>query len=287
MAGIVTIDFHVTAECTQECPYCWGPQGLEAVDTGTALAIVRKIAASGARRIVFTGGDPLLRPDLGDLIREARSAGLDVAVSTTGDELTAAFLATYGDAIDLVSLPLDGASEEVSRLTKNEGHFQAIMRALDLLAEHPAIDVKVATPVTRLNIRDVPAIVSLLDERAARKPNRLFYNVFQAFPRAMADVDWDALVVSDAAFDSVRSVVEAGTHGVRINWLSHETLDRLYVMVFPDGSLTVPAGPDYLNYGPFLAVEDLEALLARTDFDAPKHERHPRGWSRTGAQPGP
>jgi MoaA/NifB/PqqE/SkfB family radical SAM enzyme len=281
VAGVVTIDFHVTSECSQECPYCWGPQGFEAVDTETARAIVRKIAST-ARRVVFTGGDPVRRPDIGDLIVEARRAGLEVALSTTGDELTAAFLHRFGHGIDLVSLPLDGASEVVSSRTKKAGHFTAVMRALDLLARHPAIDVKVATPVTRLNLEDVPAIVALLDERAARTPNRFFYNVFQAYPRAMAEVDWSALVVSDAEFGAVRSAVSASEHAVRINWLTHETLDRLYVMVFPDGTLTVPAGADYLSYGPFLEIGDLAGLLARTDFDAPKHRRHARGWGRTG-----
>jgi hypothetical protein len=153
------------------------------------------------------------------------------------------------------------------------------MRDLEMLADFPAIDVKVATAVTRHNLADVPRIVGLLDDRAGRMPNRLFYNVFQAFPRAMADVDWSELVVSDSEFEILRDSVEASPHGFPINWLSHETLDRLYVMIFPDGTLTVPSGPYYRNHGPFLQVNDLETVLGRTDFDAPKHLMHARGWS--------
>ena len=282
MAPVATIDFHVTSECSQQCPYCWGPQEIEAVPTDIALRIVSRIAATGARRIVFTGGDPLQRDDIAGLIRHARAEGLEVAVSTTGDRLDAEFLAAVAGAVDLVSLPLDGSCEEVSARTKEPGHFAAVMEALDLLAAHPRIDVKVATPVTRHNLEDVPAIVALLDERAAEMPNRLFYNVFQAFPRSMADdVAWDGLVVTAEEFAALRAAVERRSHAFRINWLDHGTLDRLYVMVFPDGSLTVPSGGRYLDYGPFLEVEDLEGLLARTDFDAPKHLRHSKGWSRT------
>ena len=65
-----------------------------------------------------------------------------------------------------------------------------------------------------------------------------------------------------------------------MTWLGHETLDRLYVMVFPDGSLTVPSGSAFRNYGPFLEIDDIDALLSKTDFDAPKHQRHAAGWSR-------
>jgi MoaA/NifB/PqqE/SkfB family radical SAM enzyme len=279
MSDVATIDFHVTSECSQACPYCWGPQGVAQVDTDTALAIVAKIASSGARRIVFTGGDPMQRGDIGTLIHSAKEQGLEVAVSTTGDELSKGFLDRYGDDIDLVSLPLDGSTEEVSSRTKNPGHFEAIMEAMGMLASHPRIDVKVATPVTRLNIDDVPNIVALLERYAAQAPNRVFYNVFQAFPRSMADdVPWEDLVVTDAEFAELREGIEAS--GLKINWLDHDTLDRLYVMVFPDGSLTVPTGSRFAFYGDFLTIDDLDEVLRRARFDVDKHRRHSEGWGR-------
>jgi MoaA/NifB/PqqE/SkfB family radical SAM enzyme len=282
MPEVATIDFHVTCECNQECPYCWGPQDIEAVDTKTALKIVSRIAAGPARRIVFTGGDPLKRSDIGLLIRAAKKGSLEVALSTTGDELIESFLAEHGPFIDLISLPLDGASEKISSRTKKEGHFVAVMAALDLLVGYAGIDVKVATPVTRHNLADVPNIVALLDRWAERLPNRMFYNVFQAYPRSMAaDVDWEALMVTDEEFRALRDQVSAQEHPYPINWLSHETLDKLYVMVFPDGTLTIPSGSEFGSYGDFLAIPDIDEFLRTTDFDAPKHRRHAEGWQRT------
>ena len=282
MAGVETFDFHVTSECSQECAYCWGPQGVDPVDTETALAIIARIASGTTRRIVFTGGDPLQRADIGQLIQAAAEQGLEVAVSTTGDLLTASFLETFGPFIDLISLPLDGSTEVISARTKKPGHFAAVMEALDLLEPHPGIDVKVATPVTRHNIDDVPGIALLLDERAERLPGRLFYNIFQAFPRSMdPDVAWDEMVVDNDSFEALRRRVDATPHDYRINWLSHETLDKLYVMVFPDGSLTVPSGSEFRNFGPFLEIDNLDTLLDESDFDEPKHQRHAQGWSRS------
>ncbi len=282
MPALATIDYHVTSRCNQECPYCWGPQDFEDTEVGskTASAIVRKIAQSGAQRIVFTGGDPILRPDIGMLIRLAKQEGLEVALSTTGDELTHSFVRGYGGWIDLISLPLDGASEKVSSRTKKEGHFTAIMICLDFLVDFPAIDVKVATPVTLHNIHDIPGIITLLAERAAHMPNHLFYNVFHAYPRSMQPQSWDDLVVSDDDFQVLKADIERSTHAFKINWLDHETLDRLYVMVFPDGSLTIPSGSVYTNYGSFLEIKNLEEFLSSTDFDAPKHLRHSKGWSK-------
>ena len=283
-AKVATIDFHVTSECSQECPYCWGPQGFDdPVGTETATAIVERVREVGARRIVFTGGDPLQRSDIGLLIRHAKGIGLEVAVSTTGDKLDRAFLENTAGCVDLISLPLDGSSEEVSCRTKEPGHYEAVMRALALLRDFPAIDVKVCTPVTRHNLSDVPEVLRLVEEYAETTSARVFYNVFQAFPRAMQDVEWEGLLVSDEEFAALRDEL-TGRRRVRVNWLDHGTLDRLYLMIFPDGSLVIPRGAEYQTFGPFLEVHDLEDVLARGKFDSAKHLRHSRGWSKTPAE---
>ncbi len=278
---VATIDFHVTSECSQECPYCWGPQDFEQpVDTTTALRIISHIKRVGARRIVFTGGDPLKRKDIISLIRHARAIGLEVALSTTGDELMPAFLEAVAPSLDLISLPLDGPTEQANARTKEEGHFDAIMRALEWLRPFPEIDVKVCTPVTRHNLSDVDAILNLVEAYARTTDARVFYNIFQAFPRAMFEVNWDELVVSDREFSELRSRLKTRS-AIRVNFLDHATLDRLYVMIFPDGSLVIPRGSEYASYGPFLEIDDLNAVLEGSRFDSEKHLRHARGWVRT------
>jgi len=281
--SVVTIDFHVTSECSQECPYCWGPLEIPALGTETARRIIDRISAFAVRRIVFTGGDPLQRADIGQLIRHAKRRGLEVALSTTGDKLTETFLRRYGRDIDLISLPLDGSCEAVNALTKKPGHFAAVMRALRRLSRHPHLDVKVCTPVTRKNLHDVPAIAVLVDRWARTVGNRVFYNIFQTFPRAMKPVTWDEWLVSDRQFRQLRRVVRAIRPRIRINFLSKRTLDRLYVMVFPDGSLVIPHGPAYASFGAFLQVKDLGAILARSRFDAVRHRRHASGWQKAAA----
>jgi sulfatase maturation enzyme AslB (radical SAM superfamily) len=279
---VASMDFHVTSECNQECPYCWGPQDIEEVDTETAKHILLHVAAYGAQRVVFTGGDPLKRRDIGELVRFAKDIGLEVALSATGDELTEEFLAQHARDIDLISLPIDGSSEEVSSQTKKEGHFTAIMRDLEMLARYPQVDVKLATPVTKKNIADVPNIVRLIEGWAEQVRNRVFYNVFHAFPRSMVERGWDDLLVTGDEYAAMQRQVEAMPHRIKINFLTHQILDRVYVMIFPDGTLTIPTGPDYRQYGRFLDVHDLESLLAQTDFDAAKHHRHAKGWRKAG-----
>jgi len=278
--GVSTIDFHITARCSQACPYCWGPRRFRIpVDTDIAQRILTRISDLGVRRGVFTGGDPLQRADAPDLIRFAKEIGLETALSTTGDFITPEILESVSPYLDLISLPLDGSTEEINSKTKHPGHFSAVMRSLEWLRSYPNIDVKVCTPVTRHNLSDVPAIAQLVEEYSYTTQARVFYNVFQAFPRAMFFIKWENLIVSDDEFSSLKDQVRAGTK-IRINFLSHETLDKLYVMVFPNGNMTIPRGGEYLNFGPFLEVEDFDQVLNTSQFDSAKHLRHSRGWGK-------
>src|SRR5512147_249277 len=145
--GVSTIDFHITAKCSQACPYCWGPRRFRnPVDTDIAQRILTRIKGLGVRRVVFTGGDPLQRADAPDLIRFAKEIGLETALSTTGDFVTARILDDVSPYLDLISLPLDGSTEGINSKTKHPGHFAAVMQSLDWLRSHPTIDIKVCTP---------------------------------------------------------------------------------------------------------------------------------------------
>lgn len=278
--GVSTVDFHITAKCSQACPYCWGPRRFRnPVDTETAKRIIARIKQLGVRRIVFTGGDPLQRPDAPDLIRYAKETGLETALSTTGDFVTPDILRALSPCLDLISLPLDGSTEKINSKTKHSGHFSAIMRALVWLRSYPGIDVKVCTPVTLHNLEDVPKIAEMVEDYAKTTKARVFYNIFQAFPRAMFSAKWDKLIVDDEAFAALAHQIGTGKN-IRINFLSHTTLDKLYVMVFPNGSMTIPKGADYLNFGPFLDVKDFEQAFNASQFDSEKHLHHSRGWAK-------
>ncbi|MBT8378966.1 MAG: radical SAM protein [Ignavibacteria bacterium] len=273
-----TIDFHVTCECNQECPYCWGPHDIEnPVKTFIAKKIIDKVKEVGARRIVFTGGDPLKRNDAGKLIRHAKTIGLEVALSTTGDELTTAFLRWNAHYIDLISLPIDGSTEEVNSKTKEKNHLEAVMKALRLLKKYPKIDVKICTPVTKHNISDVPNILKVAEEYKSSTKASVFYNIFQTFPRSQNEVDWKKLVVSNREFGVLKRKL-SGRKTIRVNFLDHKTLDKLYLMIFPDGNVVIPEGDNFTSFGPFLKLDDLNDIIKRSKFDSQKHLKHSKGW---------
>lgn len=277
--SFTTIDFHLTCECSQECPYCWGPQDIEnPVRTTISKKIIKKIKDIGAKRIVFTGGDPLSRKDAGRLIRYAKEIGLEVALSTTGDKLTSAFLRRSAPYIDLVSLPVDGSTEKISSKTKEPGHLAAVLKALKLLKKYPHIDIKIATPVTKHNIKDIPNILSLAENYKHQTKARVFYNIFQTFPRSLSKVNWEELLVSSREFAVLKRKLSVRKK-IKVNFLSHNTLDKLYMMVFPNGNLVIPVGKNFTSFGPFLDVENIYETVKRSKFDSRKHLGHSRKYA--------
>ena len=111
--------------------------------------------------------------------------------------------------------------------------------------------------------------------------NRVFYNVFQVFPRAWEPCDWDGLLVLDRDWEAMVDAVQSLEFGIRINFLSTAVLDRLYVLILPDGGLYVPSGPDYHYFGPLLDIDNLDTILRASDFDSIKHLRHSQAWGKT------
>ena len=184
MPSVATLDFHVTSRCLQSCPFCAPPElSSDELDTQRAAAVVRKTRALGVPRIVFTGGDPLLRPDAGLLLRVARQERLEAELATPGGKLTPGFLRAYGRWIDRLALPLDGP---------RRGRLQPHQVARPLRGDpappahcwptFPPSTSRSARPSRLTTWKPSPNSLALLDRLAPTLPNRLALDIYQRPP---------------------------------------------------------------------------------------------------------
>ena len=107
----------LTARCNLACPYCC-PDDHDPPDLlslGERLALVRAAVHLGVHTLRLTGGEPLLHPQLEDLIaalqplRQTTPALRQIALTSNGQLLTAARARALRDAgLDRLSLSLDG-----------------------------------------------------------------------------------------------------------------------------------------------------------------------------------
>jgi cyclic pyranopterin phosphate synthase len=130
----------VTDKCNLRCVYCMPLEGLpwlrrdELLTYEEIARIIRVMAPMGLRRVRFTGGEPLVRRDLPDLVRMVAAVpGIeDLSLSTN-----AVLLAELADdlraaGINRVNISLDSLiPERVDAIVRRPGSFQRIMDGLE------------------------------------------------------------------------------------------------------------------------------------------------------------
>ncbi len=84
----INVVMAVTYRCQCQCPHCYasieGRSVGRELSTVEFLSVLNQLKALGVLQVLFTGGEPLLRPDIFDLIAHARRIGLLTRLSTNG-----------------------------------------------------------------------------------------------------------------------------------------------------------------------------------------------------------
>ncbi|MCD6310167.1 MAG: radical SAM protein, partial [Candidatus Eremiobacteraeota bacterium] len=81
------ISWNVTKECNLHCVHCYrdaGARGENELTTAEGKDLIDGIARAGFKTLVLSGGEPLLRGDLYELIRKAKKSRLRVVLGTNG-----------------------------------------------------------------------------------------------------------------------------------------------------------------------------------------------------------
>lgn len=109
-----------TPTCNHRCSYCHmeGDPRREGFERGLPLAVLREaleaLAPAGLAKIKFVGGEPLLRPDLPDLVSAARAIfpAADLSVITAGGVPTSAQERVFAAGLDRMNLSIHGFGAE-------------------------------------------------------------------------------------------------------------------------------------------------------------------------------
>lgn len=146
----------VTNRCPADCAYCdLSRSGKRDMPIEGLLRIVDELAAMGCVRLHLTGGDPLMRDDIGEIIGRGREKGLLVTLSVR-EHLVRRRIEALEKA-DMVFLSFEGP-REVHEELKGKGSFPLLMDALAALKER-GIPTLTTTTLTRRNRESIPFIL--------------------------------------------------------------------------------------------------------------------------------
>lgn len=168
LLGPLAVHVEVIAACNLACTHCFAGE-LPRKTTLSAVELARvfgELAALGSFRLGLTGGEPLLRKDLIDVIDAATERGLHPCLTSNGlllDEHTARELGRR----DLVwlNISLEGATAATNDRVRGAGTFDEVVRRLRAFGRH--LRFTLAFTITRESAREVEACAALARELGA------------------------------------------------------------------------------------------------------------------------
>jgi AdoMet-dependent heme synthase len=200
-----TIAWEVTRACAYACVHCRAdamhtPDPNE-LNTEEALRLIDRLADFGSPILIFTGGDPMMRKDLHELIAYAAQKGLRCSLTPTATALpTTARLEKVRDAgIRRIALSLDAPSAEIhDNFRQVAGSWQ---RTMDILhrAQEIGISVQVNTTISKHN-------VDILDEMVP-------------FIQEVGAVQWSLFFLVPTGRAQAKNMISPEEHERMFNWL--------------------------------------------------------------------
>ena len=163
----------LTHRCPLHCVYCSNPLELQArtseLSTEVWSRVFREAAETGVLQADLTGGEPLARTDIVDLVRAARDAGLYVNLITSGLPMDEARLAALVEAgLDHIQLSFQGAHEDIANeISGTRSHSQKL-RVLEWLKSY-RVAVTLNFVIHRHNIDQLQEMVALAESSSATR----------------------------------------------------------------------------------------------------------------------
>lgn len=153
----VAARINLNNRCHSRCRYCafWYTPS-EEMGTDEVCGVIRDLARLGTKRLSISGGEPMLRDDIGAIIDCAAGAGISPDMNTSGylfREKRAALR-----RLDLVKLSIDGREEVHDQVRGRAGAFRELEDAIQI-ARELGLKLSFAMTLTRQSLGEIPFVV--------------------------------------------------------------------------------------------------------------------------------
>lgn len=220
--------WETTQACDLACVHCRASatpnRDAGELKTDEAKALMRQVRAFGedgspSPLFILTGGDPLKRPDILELVRYGAGLGLRMAMTPSGTPLmTPEVLRALRDAgLVRLAVSLDGATRDVhDAFRRVDGSFDWTMRMLHA-ARELGLPTQINTTITRRTIGDLEAMSRIVAEVGA-----VLWSVFLVVPTGRAQLeDLPAAEEIERAFEWLAAHAATAPHDVKSTAAPH------------------------------------------------------------------
>ncbi len=188
--GLGMLFIEMTARCNERCRHCYaesGPERSEALPFGIIRDVLAQARAWGRPTIQFTGGDPLIHPDIVAAVKLARELGYaDVEIYTNGLLLSSRMLAQLAGFSPRFAFSLYAHEAGIhDRITHVPGSFSRTVAAVRR-ARAAGLDVRIGVTLMPENIDLEVEIRRFIEGELGLPPSRIHVARMKAVGRGSA-----------------------------------------------------------------------------------------------------
>ncbi len=171
--------WNITRACNLKCVHCYNDSGTapasNELTTAEAFAVLDDLAKFGVPSVLFSGGEPLMRRDLMELLDYATQLGLRAVISTNGTLVTPETAKEIRQrGVSYVGISLDGIGEVNDRFRGMGGAFDKAVRGIRNCRD-AGVRVGLRLTLTRRNVQDIEKLFEFFD--AERIERVCFYHL--------------------------------------------------------------------------------------------------------------
>jgi len=158
----------ITTTCNLHCKHCYANAGTALtteLTTDEVKQAIDKLDRAAVPIIAFSGGEPLVRKDIFELVSYAIEKGIFVAIATNGTLITKEKAREMKQAgIQFAQISLDGATATTHDAFRGtNGVFERTIQGIQNCV-HEGLFVNVATTATKDNYTEIPRIITLCEQ---------------------------------------------------------------------------------------------------------------------------
>jgi MoaA/NifB/PqqE/SkfB family radical SAM enzyme len=259
----------LTENCQAKCVSCdyWKSRWQDHLDTDQAISLINQIGAAGIGALRLTGGEPLLRRDLFQVLGQADTSKLKRIILQTNGLLLKKLHREINDSpISHVCVSIDGIGETNDQIRGIRGYFDLGFEGMRLLR-----DKKIALSVTlnRISAHQLERLAQMAKDAGASVEVNILSRNLLFFKDANIDPMWPAAGEIDKIADFLQGTLKRPTYEVEFvkQYYNHKiaqeppcVLGYLQVLVLSNGDVLTGCYP--LKPVGNVLRESLEAILS-------------------------
>jgi radical SAM protein with 4Fe4S-binding SPASM domain len=157
------LELQLTSRCNLKCAHCYlGEPAKRDLPLPSVLSALEAFEEMQGLRVLFSGGEPLMYPDLRALNEALPRYGLRKVLLTNGTMISKRNHADWG-FFDEIQFSLDGLQKGHERI-RGAGTFDAVMDGMDAVREK-GIPISIATMVHRYNLDEFETLAEWIKDQ--------------------------------------------------------------------------------------------------------------------------